>query len=106
MSDKIARFRALVAQHPDHPLHNFALAQTLLAAGEHAQAEAAFARCLALDPSWMVAAIKRGRCLIALQRWEEARACLQRGADLALAQNHEEPFAEIRELLDQLPDPA
>jgi predicted Zn-dependent protease len=104
MNSKIERWQALVAQDPDNPLHNFALAQALLGAGEHAAAEAAFARCLALDPNWMVAAIRRGRCLIALQRWDEARAALERGAALAQAQQHDEPWAEIGELRAQIPD--
>lgn len=104
MNAKLERWQALVAQDPDNPLHNFALAQALLGAGEHGLAEAAFARCLQLDPSWMVAAIRRGRCLIALQRWDEAREALDRGAALAQAQQHDEPWAEIRELLAQIPD--
>jgi tetratricopeptide (TPR) repeat protein len=101
--EKIERFAALVAKEPRHPLHNFALARALLQDGEFAAAEQAFARCLELDPSWMVAAIQRGRCLVELCRWDEARASLERGADLALAQHHEEPFVEIRELLDRIP---
>ncbi len=100
---KVDRFRALVEREPDNTLHNFALAQALLAAGDMAGAERAFARCLQLKPDWMVAAIKRGRCLIAQERWDEARAALELGADLATRQGHEEPFAEIRELMDQLP---
>jgi predicted Zn-dependent protease len=103
MDARIERFRALVAKDPDNPLHNFALAQALLGAGEHEQAERAFARCLELDPTWMVAAIKRGACLVALQRWDEARAALDRGAALAEAQNHDEPWQEIGELRAQLP---
>jgi len=103
MDAKIERWRALVAQDPDNPLHNFALAQALLGAGEHEAAEQAFARCLELDPQWMVAAIRRGRCLVALQRWDEARAALDRGAALAQAQNHDEPWAEIGELRAQIP---
>jgi len=79
------------------------LAQALLGAGEHEAAEQAFARCLELDPQWMVAAIRRGRCLVALQRWDEARAALDRGAALAQAQNHDEPWAEIGELRAQIP---
>jgi predicted Zn-dependent protease len=104
MSDRIARWRALVEREPDNPLHNFALAQALLAAGDHAAGEAAFARCLELDPEWMVAAIKRGRCLVALERWDEARAALDLGASLATRLGHDEPFDEIRELREQIPD--
>ena len=103
MDPRIERFRALVAKDPGNPLHNFALAQALLGAGEHEAAEQAFARCLELDPQWMVAAIRRGRCLVALQRWDEARAALDRGAALAQAQNHDEPWAEIGELRSQIP---
>jgi predicted Zn-dependent protease len=103
-TDRIERFRALSEKEPANPLHAFALAQALLAAGEHAPAEAAFAHCLQLKPDWMVAAIKRGRCLIELRRWDEARASLELAGDLAQKQGHDEPWAEIRELMAQLPD--
>jgi len=104
MNSQIERFRALVAGDPGNALHNFALAQALLRAGEHGEAEAAFARCLELDPQWMVAAIKRGACLVALRRWDEARASLERGAALAQAQQHDEPWEEIRALQAQIPE--
>jgi predicted Zn-dependent protease len=103
-TDRIARFRALAEKEPDNPLHAFALAQACLGAGEWEAAEQAYARCLQLKPDWMVAAIKRGRALIELQRWDEARASLDLGADLAQKQGHDEPWAEIRELMGQLPD--
>jgi len=103
-NDRIERFRALTEKEPDNPLHRFALAQACLGAGDWAQAEAAYARCLQLKPDWMTAAIKRGRCLIELQRWDEARASLDLGADLATKQGHDEPWAEIRDLLAQLPE--
>ena len=102
-SDRIARFRGLAEKDPANPLHSFALAQACLSEGQWEQAEAAYARCLQLKPDWMVAAIKRGRCLIELQRWDEARASLEQGADLATKQGHDEPWAEIRELMAQLP---
>jgi tetratricopeptide (TPR) repeat protein len=101
--DKIERFRQFVEREPDNPLHNFALAQAYLGAGEWESGERSFARCLEIDPQWMVAAIKRGRCLVELERWAEAREALDRGAELARQQSHEEPFEEIRELMDQLP---
>jgi len=104
MNDRIARFSALVVSDPGNPLHRFALAQAQLAAGDFAGAEASFARCLELNPDWMVAAIRRGRCLLELGRSDEARAALLRGAELAAVQQHEEPLEEIRELLAQLPE--
>lgn len=102
-NDRIARFETLAASEPENPLHAFALAGALLAADELERSEQAFARCLELDPAWMMAAIRRGRCLVALERWDEAREALELGARLATEQNHEEPFAEIRQLMDELP---
>ncbi len=102
-ADKIERFQAFVDADPANPLHNFALAQALLSSGDMERAERAFARCLEIDPRWMVASIRHGRCLIALERWDAARAALELGAELATAQGHDEPFGEIRELMDQLP---
>jgi len=101
---KIARFRALAEKDPANPLHAFALAGACLSAGDWAGAEAAYARCLQLKPDWMVAAIKRARCLVELQRWDEARASLELGADLATRQGHDEPWGEIRDLQAQLPE--
>ena len=101
--DKIERWKTFVAQQPDNPLHNFALAAAYLQAGDHENGAQAYARCLELDPSWMVAAIKRARCLVELKQWGPAREALDLGARLATEQDHEEPFEEIRELRDQFP---
>ena len=101
--DKIDRFQGFVEKEPDNPLHNFALAGAFLQAERFEEAAAAYARCLEIDPAWMVAAIKRGRCLVELGRWDDAREALDLGARLATEQDHEEPFEEIRELRDQIP---
>jgi tetratricopeptide (TPR) repeat protein len=100
---KIERWQGFVANDPENKLHQFALAGAYLQATDYAAGEQAYGRCLELDPQWMMAAIKRGRCLVELGRTEEARAALELGAELAQAQNHDEPFEEIRELMDQLP---
>jgi predicted Zn-dependent protease len=104
MNEKIQRWRSLVEKDPDNPLHNLALAQAYLGAEDFESAERCFARCLELDPQGMVAAIKRGRCLVALERWEEARAALALGEELATKLGHDEPFEEIRELREQIPE--
>ena len=103
-ADKIERWKTFVAQDPENPLHQFALAGAYLQGADYENGQAAYARCLELDAAWMVAAIKRGRCLVELKRWEEAREALELGARLAQEQDHEEPFEEIRELRDQIPD--
>jgi tetratricopeptide (TPR) repeat protein len=101
--EKIQRWKTFVAGDPDNPLHNFALAGAYLQAGDFENGATAYARCLELDAQWMVAAIKRARCLVELERWDEAREALELGARLAHEQDHEEPFEEIRELRDQIP---
>ena len=103
-SNKIERFQELHDKQPDNPLHLFALAQACLAEEQFERAEKAFAGCLVLDPEWMMAAIRRGRCLVALGRFDEARESIEMGADLATRLGHDEPFDEIRELLDQIPE--
>lgn len=104
MDEKIERWKGFVAKDPENPLHNFALAQAYLAAEDFEQGQAAYARCLELDPEWMMAAVKRGRCLVELERWAEAKVALDLGADLATKLGHDEPFDEIRSLMDQIPD--
>lgn len=101
--DKIQRWKTFVAKEPENPLHNFALAGAYLQAGDHENGASAYARCLELNPQWMVAAIKRARCLVELKRWDEAGQALELGAKLAQEQDHEEPFEEIRELRDMIP---
>lgn len=103
-TDKIRRFEALVSEDPKNPLHRFALAGAYLDAEDWEQADAAYARCIEQDPKWMMAYIRRGRCLIELSRWDEARQMLDRAAGLATTLGHDEPFDEIRGLLEQLPD--
>jgi tetratricopeptide (TPR) repeat protein len=102
--DKIERFRALHDKDPANPLHLFALGQAYLGAEDYERAAATYAACLERDPGWMMAAIRRGRCLVMLGRFDEARAALELGADLAARQGHDEPFVEIREWLDQIPE--
>ena len=57
------------------------------------------AACLAKKSDWMVAAILKGKSLLALGRTEEARAVLEYALRLAIEQRHEAPEAEVRALL-------
>jgi len=100
---RIERWSRLAAQEPGNKLHQFALAGAYLQAARFGEGAQAYGRCLELDPGWMVAAIKQARCLIELRRFDEARTALDLGARLAIEQGHDEPFAEIRALRDQLP---
>jgi hypothetical protein len=53
-------------------------------------------------PEWMVAHIQFGKSLIALGHSVEARPILEHALELAIAQHHDSPRAELEELLKSL----
>ena len=102
MTDPLARQRQLVAQHPANELARFSLGQALFARGDFAEAQEHLAVALARKPDWMVVQILIGKCALALGRRETAVAAFVRARDLALAQHHEGPLAEMEQMLSEL----
>jgi predicted Zn-dependent protease len=96
------QFAALVARQPDNELFRFSLAQAL--AAEHRLVDAAehYTVCLAKKPDWMMARILLGKLYLELGRKPEATVQLQEALKLAVAQQHEDPERELRELLQSL----
>lgn len=99
---KVQKFQRLVSANPDNELFRFSLAQALIEEERHAEAIEHLVACLAKKGDWMVAAILKGKSLLALGRTEEARAVLEYSLRLAIEQHHEAPEAEVRALLSQL----
>ena len=99
---KIQKFQDLVSKNPSNELFRFSLAQALIEEDRHAEAIEQLDICLDKKPDWMVAAILKGKSLLALRRIEEARAVFERSLQLAIEQHHETPEAEVRGLLSQL----
>ena len=60
------------------------------------------AAALASKPDWMVVQILLGKCDLALGDRAAAVAAFTRARDLAVAQNHEGPLAELEQLLSEL----
>ena len=102
MSDPIARYTQMVAQHPDNELVRFSLAKALYERGDHAAACPHFEAALARRGDWMAAQILLGRSRLALGDKAAARASFERARQLAVEQNHEGPLAELNELLSEL----
>lgn len=100
-SPRLARFRALVARDPANPLFHFSLGQALAATADPA-AEEHLRFCVAHDPTWMMPRILLGKLLLVHQRRAEARPLLAAALDLAIAQDHDDPAAELRALLADL----
>ena len=98
----IAKYEGLLAARPHDELLQFSLGKALYDAGRVPEAETHLREALKAKPDWMVVTMLLAK--IALQRDDttEARLLYQKGLDLAIAQDHEGPEAEIREALAKL----
>lgn len=103
MPSRSDHFSALVAQQPHNELFRFSLAQALLAENRGADAEPHLRVCIERKADWMMPRILLGKLLLQLDRPAEARPLLEAALALAIAQDHEDPAAELRALLDALP---
>lgn len=100
--DLLARQRQLASQHPDNPLARFSLGRTLFDRAEFAEARQHLGAALAGKPDWMAVQILIGKCDLELGDPTAARSAFERARELALAQHHEGPLAEVEALLDDL----
>jgi predicted Zn-dependent protease len=100
--DRIQHFTALVERHPKNELFRFSLAQALLMSGRAPEAEPHLRACVAAKADWMIPRIALGKLLLASGRPAEARPLLEDALRLAIEQHHEDPAAEVRELLGQV----
>jgi predicted Zn-dependent protease len=97
---RVARFAALVAAHPENELFRFSLAQALEAAGRPEDAIPHFRFCVDSKADWMMPRILLGKLLLARGERAAARPLLEDALRLAVEQDHEDPAAELRALLD------
>ncbi len=101
-NDPLARQRQLVQQHPDNELGRFSLGKALFDRGEFAEAREHLERALARRPDWMVVQILLGKCDLQAGDVAAARQAFSRALELAIAQHHEGPQAELEALLEDL----
>ena len=93
------QFATLVAQQPGNALFRFSLAQALLTENRPAEAVEHLAFCAGQKADWMMPRILLGKTLLGLGRKTEARPWLEQTLQLAIAQSHDDPAAELRALL-------
>jgi predicted Zn-dependent protease len=96
------RFKKLVEQNPENELYRFSLAQALVKEDRPAEAEPHLRACIEKRSDWMVAYIMLGKALVDLGRSNEARPIFESALQLAIEQQHEDPEAELRALLEQM----
>ena len=101
-TETIQRWERAVAVQPGNDLARFSLGKALFDAGRFAEARGQFEQALAKKPEWMVVQILLGRCHLSVGDRVAARAAFQRGLELAVAQHHEGPQAELEQLLADL----
>ena len=102
MASRVEQFTALASRQPENELFRFSLAQALLAENRGAEAVPHLEFCVAKKSDWMMARILLGKLLLQLGRRAEAKALLESALQLAIAQSHEEPERELRNLLADL----
>ena len=102
LPDSVARWTRLVEQQPANELARFSLGKAWFDAGNFSAAKEHLALALAKKPDWMVVQILLGKCHSALGDTAGARTAFDRALQLAIAQNHEGPQAELQQLLADL----
>ncbi len=95
-------FQALVENDPANPMFRFSLGQALWQEGEAQAACEHLQFATQAKSDWMMPLILLGKCQLAMQQKEAARQSFGAALKLALAQGHEEPEAELRQLLSTL----
>lgn len=99
MPSRVDQFQALVARQPNNELFRFSLAQALLAEKHAVEALPHLKFCVAAKPEWMMPRILLGKELLAAGRPAEAKPLLESALKLAVAQDHEDPAEELRQIL-------
>jgi predicted Zn-dependent protease len=96
---RVTKAQELVERFPDNDLARFSLAQALVDAGANAEAVPHLRTLCAKKPDWMVVHILLGKCLTITGQPTDAKPIFQHALQLAIAQHHDGPRAELEDLL-------
>lgn len=92
-------FRPKVEAAPENMLFRFSLGQALYEEGETKACIDHLEKCAESRADWMLPRILLGKALLETGQREAAEPVLKLALELAISQQHEEPAAELRELL-------
>lgn len=100
---RLQQLAKLLERDPDDAFLNFGLAMEYRAAGDWEAALRQFDRTIAVDPYYLAAHMRKGETLLQNRRFDEARAALERGAELARERGEGHLLENITEMLAQIP---
>jgi len=95
-------FLPKVEAKPNNMLFRFSLGQALYDEGATEAAIPHLQRCADSRDDWMLPRILLGKALLQHGQADTAKPILATALKLAIAQHHDEPAAELRDILDDL----
>ncbi|MDQ8207246.1 tetratricopeptide repeat protein [Coraliomargarita sp. SDUM461003] len=97
-------FLPKVAAKPDNMLFRFSLGQALYDEGDTAAAIPHLQKCADSRDDWMLPRILLGKAMLQNGQTSAAKPILEDSLQLAIVQHHDEPAAELRNILADLAD--
>ena len=95
-------FLPKVEAKPDNMLFRFSLGQALYDEGDTAASIPHLQRCAESRDDWMLPRILLGKAMLQHGQAAEAQPILEHALKLAVEQHHDDPAAELREILADL----
>ena len=96
-------FKPKVEAKPDNMLFRFSLGQALYEEGDVTSSIEHLQLCADSRDNWMLPRILLGKALLQNKRNSEAKPILEEALKLAVAQHHDDPADELREILSDFP---
>lgn len=103
MTDRIKQIEKLLAKEPEDVFLNYSLGMEHLSGDEFDLATEAFAKCEALDATYLPAKIEMGKALRSAGRLDQAREAFTRALQVATAASEQHAIDNIQAQLDSLP---
>jgi Flp pilus assembly protein TadD len=95
-------FLPKVEAKPDNMLFRFSLGQALYDEGATEASIPHLQRCADSRDDWMLPRILLGKALLQHGQADTAKPILAQALELAIVQHHDEPAAELRDILEDL----
>ncbi|WP_309399297.1 molecular chaperone DnaJ [Cerasicoccus maritimus] len=102
MNNRSDIFKEKVAKDPNNSLFRYSLGQALFDEKQYADAQEHLQFCADSREDWMMPRILLGKALLEAGDTEAAKPVLADALQLAVDQNHDDPAAELREILADL----